>query len=388
MISVEFTETGLKTPTEQEIFNELFAMFDNAFGVELNKGLNTPQGQLVTSLTAILNDYNNKILYLYNELDPEYATTRMQDALGKLFFLTRKAGVDSTAEVTFYGDVGAYIPKDYILIDTNGNQWKTVEDSSIGEDGKATIEVKANGTYGADKNTITKFYSLIYGLDYCTNENAAKKGYPVESKSDFSRRVLESTQVNSIGMTGSLKGALFAINDVKDVLITQNVSDTEKTEKGVTLLPHSVYCCVKGGNDTEIAKAIFKKCNAGCDFNGSTEIEIEDEQYSSPRPKYKIKFQRPTNYTLTLKVTYKSGSQVTVEQDIQNALTAYLDAKSDRRIGCTIYALEFVEAINGAINGDNKLLDVQIKSNGQIVNILELNNDQYLNSVVAEYESI
>ena len=60
-----------------------------AFGNRLNPDPATPQGQLITSETAIVQDKNSQLLFLASMFNPETADGIYQDALAKIYFLAR-----------------------------------------------------------------------------------------------------------------------------------------------------------------------------------------------------------------------------------------------------------------------------------------------------------
>ncbi|TIR78119.1 MAG: hypothetical protein E5X19_32455, partial [Mesorhizobium sp.] len=62
---------------------------NGAFGGVLNPALNTPQGQLASSETAVIDEVNSTFLYFTNQVDPAYATGRMQDAIARIYFIER-----------------------------------------------------------------------------------------------------------------------------------------------------------------------------------------------------------------------------------------------------------------------------------------------------------
>ena len=61
---VRFTPQGLQIPTETEVLNGVLADFNDAFGGGLNLNLETPQGQLASSLAAVIADKNDLIAEL------------------------------------------------------------------------------------------------------------------------------------------------------------------------------------------------------------------------------------------------------------------------------------------------------------------------------------
>ncbi|MCP8712982.1 hypothetical protein IGB19_35380, partial [Streptomyces sp. AC04842] len=107
---VQFTPEGLVLPEESEILAGVLADMDSAFGGGLNKSLETPQGQLASTTTAIIGDKNSEFASYVNQVDPAFAAGRMQDAIGRIYFLDRKPGTATTVIATCMGLTGVTIP--------------------------------------------------------------------------------------------------------------------------------------------------------------------------------------------------------------------------------------------------------------------------------------
>ena len=107
---ITFSPTGLTVPTEAEILAGVQLDNNAAFGGNLNPALETPQGQMASSLAAIIADKDAQIAYLANQFDPTYAEGRFQDALGKIYFLTRIPSAGTVVQLTCYGLNGTVIP--------------------------------------------------------------------------------------------------------------------------------------------------------------------------------------------------------------------------------------------------------------------------------------
>ena len=94
---VEITPKGILAPTTQEVTAGLWQLMRGCFGDNINTDADTPQGQLVTTLTAIITDERNFMIGLLNSFDPRYASGTMQDAIGYIYFLQRKQSTRSFA---------------------------------------------------------------------------------------------------------------------------------------------------------------------------------------------------------------------------------------------------------------------------------------------------
>lgn len=89
--SIDFTENGPVVPDTATVRDAVETDWQAAFDNRLNPDPATPQGQLITSETAIVQDKNSQLLFLSNMFNPETAEGIYQDALAKIYFLTRQA---------------------------------------------------------------------------------------------------------------------------------------------------------------------------------------------------------------------------------------------------------------------------------------------------------
>ena len=108
--------TGFIAPLEADILAGRQADFNAAFGTTLNfvttsgsQTNATPQGQLAASDAAIIGNTNNQFLALANGVDPAYASGRMQDAIGRIYFMERLPDQSTVVECTCIGS-GATVP--------------------------------------------------------------------------------------------------------------------------------------------------------------------------------------------------------------------------------------------------------------------------------------
>src|SRR5882672_10298359 len=87
--SPSFGPNGFVVASGPAILAGVQADITAAFGTALNFNLNTPQGQIASSEAAVV--ANNQALFVtYTQLvDPAYSFGRYQDAIGRIYFLTR-----------------------------------------------------------------------------------------------------------------------------------------------------------------------------------------------------------------------------------------------------------------------------------------------------------
>ncbi|HNF64011.1 MAG TPA: baseplate J/gp47 family protein, partial [Rhodocyclaceae bacterium] len=111
-----------------------------AFGGGLNPALETPQGQLASSQAAVIGDKNNEFALFVNQVDPQYSADRFQDAIGRIYFLTRKPATPTTVQATVNGLAGTVIPGGTLAQDTSGNTYACSGNVTIDATGSVTAE--------------------------------------------------------------------------------------------------------------------------------------------------------------------------------------------------------------------------------------------------------
>ena len=319
---IKVTNVGYVVPTTEEVNNGTWDMLDQAYGGNLSRVQGTPQYQLNTSWTAVIKDCYDKLVYLANQYDPRYAEGIFQDAIGELYFMTRKLATRSQCPVVFQGLAGAVIPKGFAVQDLSGRTWRTNGTYNIGSDGKVTITVTCDvaGAIEALPNSIVVIPTSINGLDRVYNEVSAVMGYDEEKRVDFEVRRKESVAINSKMTDSATLGAVLAVRDVVDAYVISNPTDAT-VKKGATnypLIRNSIVVSVVGGNDYDVAKAAFIKAGTGCSWNGNVDVTIVAEGYPSNPPTYPIKILRPAFLDIWVKVIVKDKSLIsyTVKQEV------------------------------------------------------------------------
>jgi len=391
--SILWTPTGPQLPQETDIFNGVQADQNTAFGGNLNLGKSTPQGQLAQSLTAIIGDKNSQIANIVNQINPDYADGAFQDAIGRIYFLTRHPATATTVTCTCTGLSGTTIPDGSgpqgaaRVQDASGNIYLCQTGGVIPDSGKIELPFVSQNTGPIQclAGTVTTIYQAIPGWDTVTNQDDGKQGNLVESRGDFEYRRQQSVAFNAHGSLASIYAAVFALPDVTDVYATENVLDVPiyVGTTGYRLAPHSLYVAVVGGEQDQIANAIWQKKDVGCNTNGSTSMTVLDTTYSYPAPSYTISYEAPPDTPVKFAVQLANNgtlpSRELLEPMIQNAIiTAFLgqDGGSRARIGSTIFASRFYAGI-AALSPTFEILSVLVGLTTATQNAVTMGIDQH-----------
>ena len=352
---IQFTPAGLVIPAETAVLAGVQDDINAAFGGGLNPALETPQGQLASSQAAIIGDKNNEFALFVNQVDPQYSADRFQDAIGRIYFLTRKPATPTAVTATLGGIAGTVIPAGTFAQDTDGNTYALSGDATIGIAGTVDADFQnvQTGPIPCAAGTLTSVYQAIPGWDTITNAADGTMGSNVESRADFEYRRRNSVALNGKGTPQAIYAAVFDLLDVLDVYVKDNPSgNTVNTgPTNYPILPHSVYVAVVGGTDAEVAAAIWRKKDTGCDYNGNTTVTVTDNAgYSYPQPTYTVKFERPAALPVLFAVSLVDDPSLPsdIVQRVKAAIIARFngaDGTTRERIGSLILASRYYGAV-------------------------------------------
>lgn len=366
---ITFTQTGVVIPAESDVLAGVQSDINAAFGGGLNPALETPQGQLASSQSAAIGYKNGEFAYFVNQVDPQYSSGKFQDGIGRIYFLNRKPATSTSVMCTLTGSIGAVIPAGSFAQDTNGNTYAATGDITIGLAGTANGEFQnvKTGPIPCASGTLTKVYQAVAGWDAITNSSAGVTGQDVESRADFEYRRKQSVALNGKGTAASIYGAVFDVDNVTDVYVTENPTSSTVTvgSTSYSMLPHSLYVGVVGGVDSDIAKAIWNKKDIGCDYNGNTTVTVTDDSgYNYPYPSYTVKFHRPDSLPIKFAVQIVNSPSLptNIVALVKAAIVARFngaDGSSRERMGSLVLASRYYGPIAG-ISSSVSLLSVLI----------------------------
>ena len=201
--SIDVTENGPVVPDTATVRDAVETDWQAAFGNRLNPDPATPQGQLITSETAIVQDKNSQLLFLANMFNPETAEGIYQDALAKIYFLTRQPSRPTVVPCTCTGLPGTVIPgtdsdAPALAKDADGNILVCQTGGTIPQSGSIVLDFACQvpGPIEIRQGTVTTIVRTIPGWDTITND-AGITGQNVESRAAFEARRYASVAKNA-----------------------------------------------------------------------------------------------------------------------------------------------------------------------------------------------
>jgi hypothetical protein len=347
-----FGPTGFVAPAGPAVLAGVQGDINASFGNNLNYSLVTPQGQLASSIAAVIQNTYATFQFYTQQIDPSYASGRMQDAIGRIYFLQRNPALPTSLVVNCSGggNGGAVpIPIGALIADQAGNIYALTSAITLPAGGgtvQGTFACTVAGPIAVPTgNNPISIYQAIPGWDSVALVSGVQ-GVNTEGPSAFETRRQASVAGNSAGAAGSVIGAVAKVANVIDFFGYSNNSSSPIVISGVTIPANAIYVCVAGGAPAAIAQAIFSKKGPGAPTSGSTIVTAFDSNplYASPIP-YPISFQIPTPLQLVFAVTLVSSGALPSNGAtlVKNAILAAVTQ------GTINAAAQFTASINGTV---------------------------------------
>lgn len=338
-------------PTADEILDGTISTFKETISPSLNLSrdkpisLTTPQGQIAQAIASAFGGAYTAVSYVINQFNPLYAVDRFQDALLWMYFLTRREATKSVATLICYGLDGTQITAGISKAsDVYGRTYTAIQTVTIiGGIAQCDFACDTAGFIEVPANTVNKIYGTpIGGWESCNNPSAGVNGNDAESQRAAEYRRYQSVKFNGNSQLETIKARVMAVTDVTDCYADENYTGISSTRHGVSLLPHSIFICVVGGADADIANAIKNSKSSGCDMTGSTVIDLD--AYNS------IKFERANIVSVYVRVKVLQDSTLpsTTTDSIKELIEESANGANNQvkiTIGETVVANRFLPYI-------------------------------------------
>lgn len=346
------TEKGIFVPDTSDILSGVESEYRAAFGADLVTTPNTPQGVLIAAETQSRIDVLTNICTVANQINPQVAESTFLDSI---WALTGGARTPATAtivrDVVLTGQAGAIIPA--------GAQAKiTGTDTTFRLATGVVLDGAGNGTgaflcdvegqISCAANSLTSIVTGVLGWETVNNPNAGETGTDEESDEQSRLRRKQTLALQGYGTAEAITSRLYGLDQVRSVSFRENVTNAPAVIDGITLVAHSVWVCVDGATNADVAAALLASKSSGSNWNGATTENVVD-QYSGQT--YAVKFDRPTPRPVMVEVTITSTSSIiapvaATKKAIMDFANGLIRAEAGFVLGADVSAFELAGAIN------------------------------------------
>lgn len=365
---VYLDNNGIITADTSDIKTEVQTEIQNALGADISLEEGTPQGRLIDMETEARVQVAINNAYVSNMWNFNQASGLALDAWGANFGLGREGAASSRVTATVTGIPGTVIFQNSKASTADGYLFYAENNITIGASGSATGEFLSveKGAIPCAANTLNIIIDGTLGWETINNSSPAVVGNTRQSDASFKQEFYNSGLFSGFSLWQDYQNALNAVENVISSYIIDNGEDTTlpiKDASNVTYLnipKHSLYACVDGGTDLDVATALLNRKSAGCDWGGSTNSVSVLEPISGRT--YTVKFDRPTNQDIYAAISIDTAnvSATDPQSIVQQAVFDYINKL---KIGGWVYPFQLAAVVYEALPGV-KITSLTIKKTG------------------------
>ncbi|MFY2842308.1 baseplate J/gp47 family protein [Achromobacter ruhlandii] len=340
---------GVIVPDTATTRAQVEAEFRAVFGDDMPTDPATPQGLLITRITEERDAVARNNAELANQINPALSGGVFLDSLMALTGGRRRSSVRSLIVGAVLGGVpGTNVPAGSIAETEQGEQFELVNTVVLDAAGSAAGNLRAlqDGEIIVPAGGLNTVASSVLGWETITNPAAAIPGQREENDVLLRRRRAQTLALQTTSINEAIVSRLYDIEAVRSCYYLENYEDVDQVVDGIPMRKHSIWACVEGGTDMEVAKAIFETKTVGGGYNGAVVVQVPDPVNGRL---YEVKFDRPEEVTLLVRVTVRS-STLDVQQLIPDLVMNYVNGEIDGDVsfvvGSDVSTFEIASAVN------------------------------------------
>lgn len=343
-------ETGVVVPDTGDILDGVQNEYRNAFGDDLIVTPDTPQGVLITAEALSRDAVVRNNAALANQINPNLAGGVFLDAICALTALERTKATRSLVTATLTGVQGSIIPLGVRARTSTGDLFESLAQVVIGMSGTVSAPFRSVefGPIGAIPNALNQIVDPVLGWETITNPLEAVLGR--NEQTDQSLRALRRLTLakQGIALTEAQISDLYTVEGVKSLTFRENVTSSPATIDGVLMAAHSIYACVDGGSDLDVATALLNNKSAGAGWNGSESVVVVEPTSGQS---YTVLFDRPDPIPFIVRATVKVNSALidpvsAVKTAIMNYANGLMEGERGLVVGASVSPFELAGAVN------------------------------------------
>ena len=275
------------------------------FGADLTFEDGSLSSALLDLLTKKETEHQEAIAFALNQFNPNFASGFGADFIASFTETKRRLATASRVYATLSGVAGTVVSAGSRAKDTNNNIWILQSDVIIPNDGLFVCETL--GAIPLESGELDTIVDDVLGWETVLNSEGAEVGRNEESDIDLNNRRYAEINKHSLGTIDSIKAGLYGVKNVKSFKLLENMTKLQIVKDNVTLEPNSIYVCIDGGLDEDIAKALRDNKDLGCAYNNGASSEPKDITITfidsfGDVVGYAVKFDRPDIVTIKIKV--------------------------------------------------------------------------------------
>jgi hypothetical protein len=221
--------------------------------------------------------------------------------------------------VALTGVAGTVIPEGTQAQTAAGDVFSTLSSVTLASNGQATVDF-ASVEYGPIPCAVSALNTPVTNvLGWETVNNPTTGVVGQSTQSDIGARALRSNTLafQGVSLAESITSALYNVSGVQSLFFQENIQGTTQTINGISMVENSIYVCVNGGSDLDVASALLENKSSGCAWNGSTSVSVIEPTSGQD---YTVLFDRPAPIEIAIQITSANAAL----SDLQMGVAAYI----------------------------------------------------------------
>jgi len=342
--------TGVILADTADVLTTVEGEYKAALGADLVTTPDTPQGLLIVSETAARTAVMNNNAAVANQINPNIAGGVFLDAICALLGIYREAATPTVvSSVALAGVPNTPIPKGTRARTAAGDIFATRFAVMLDGTGNVVVDFQSvdTGPIPCGANSLTTIVDAVLGWETVNNPSAGSLGLPQENDTSLRARRRQTLALLGKSSAEAQLSAVRALPNVLSAVFRENVASTTQTIDGIVMAPHSIWVCVDGGADADIATAMLANKTDGAAWNGAHTVNVVD---AASGQTYPVQFDRTAYVPIICRVTcsqntYTGSPNATVPQAVVDYANSALDGLPGMSTGVSASPFEIAAAI-------------------------------------------
>jgi len=287
---------GIIVPDTSKILSDTESEWKSTFGEDLDVTPDTPQGTVIASDVAVRSEVAANNAAVANQINPNYAGGVFLDDIWALTGGKRRQATYTLVDgVALAGVPGIVIPSGSRRATVAGDLFQllttVVLDNAGG--GKGDFQALESGPVACPAHALTEPVAGYTAVGWETSDNAIAGTLGAEEQTDLSARKerRETLALQGRSVSEAVYSNVRAVEGVKSLSFRENTDALPQTIDDIYLVGHSVWVCVDGGLDQDIANELYSSKTGGAAWNGAQSVTVTDPWSGQESA---VLFDRPT----------------------------------------------------------------------------------------------
>lgn len=351
--------TGVIVPDTADLLLEVQDEYKAALGQNANTAPQTRLGVIISAEVLSRAEVVANNAAVANQINPNIAGGICLDALLALTGVDVPPATSTIASgVNVTGVYPTIIPAGSQAKTPGGDVFQTTEQVNLLPNGTGVVNFSAveTGPVPAPAGA-WEIETDVLGWETVNNPSVDSVIIGTLAPSDGELRDLRNNTLAAQG--SSLSEAIISglynpaqTPGVRSLKYRENYTKVDATIDGIFLLANSIWVCVQGGTNADIAATLLAFKTGGTNWNGAVAVNVTDP---SSGQVYPVKFDRPTAVPTKAKATVKLPSSSVTSDQVKQALLDYAAGLVPDMpgfvVGGSVSPFEEAAAINTQIPG-------------------------------------